>query len=198
MEKRHGISFLKDSPIGNIYHIIYLYIAKTGGQKSYLPPFTGTFRNNHWYFLKHGHYFHIVGMVINPIIRVYLPGFLMKGGMTIPNTGTQIFWRKKHFLDLRRFQWIWRIFLELIVLPWSSQTPREPRTTGAESTSFPWDFFFLRSRDDLPITSPPKKSWKKNGWKEFPKGIGTVPKTTVQMLCVCVCFCVNCDFCYLT
>lgn len=197
MEKRHGISFLKDSPIGNIYHIIYLYIAKTGGQKSYLPPFTGTFRNNHWYFLKHGHYFHIVGMVINPIIRVYLPGFLMKGGMTIPNTGTQIFWRKKHFLDLRRFQWIWRIFLELIVLPWSSQTPREPRTTGAESTSFPWDFFFLRSRDDLPITSPPKKAGKKMVGKSSPKELEQFRKPLFRC-CVCVCFCVNCDFCYLT
>ena len=87
----------------------------------------------------------------------------------------------------RRFQWIWRIFLELIVLPWSSQGPREPRTTGAEGArASPVGFFFWRSRDDLPVTSPQKKTGKE--WLEgVPQGTGTVPAHCF--------FCVNCDFC---
>ena len=36
------------------------------------------------------HYFHIIGMVINPIVGVYIPMIRIpiKGGMTIPNIAT--------------------------------------------------------------------------------------------------------------
>ena len=84
----------------------------------------------------------------------------------------------------RRFQWIWRIFLELIVLPWSSQGPREPRTTGAEGArASPVGFFFGEVGTTYPSPHP-KKKLEKNGWKEFPKELEQFRPTVFFVLIV--------------